>query len=188
MAWIVGRKTGQEFIEAFGSEHWTLSKLQSAIPNSKGGVVGDYSYFNISANDFFKINDGWDYTLEWTAGEITGVNFSNETAKPWVKLSSDKAFIANDGIETATITLEVWKPNLSEIQTNVQRTAFRVPITTPDGDRFVRINITNGIGIATFKTTKSGRYLFPNNPKRYGTMRIFNQLEIHVDELTLLIQ
>lgn len=188
MAWIVGRKTGQVFIDAFGSDHWTLAKLQESIPSSKGGVVGDYSFCNISANEFEKIFDRWDYTVEWTAGEITGVNFANETAKPWVKLSSDKSFIANDGIDSAIITLEVWKPNLSEIQTNVQRTAFRVPIITPDGDRFVRINITNGVGIATFKTTKSGRYLFPNNPKRYGTMRIFNQLEIHVDELTLLTQ
>lgn len=188
MAWLIGRKSNSEIVEFTKSDFWTLARLQTSIPANKGGVASDYSYYEMQAGDADKVADGWAYTPVWASGEIIGVDFTSETGKPWVKLSSTKSFIANDGVDSTVITLEVWKPNLSEIQTNVQRTAFRVSIVTPDGDRFVRINIVNGVGVATFKTTKAGTYIFPSDAKRYGTMRIFNQLKIEVDDLTLLTQ
>jgi len=192
MAWIIGLKPIAPATEGTFIEHlsrlpdFTLDKLRLIIPANKGGVADDYSYFQINEADSRKIQDGWIYALTWANGEITGVDFSNETTKPWVKLSATKAYIANDGIESTVITLEVWKPNLSGIATMVQRNAFRVTIETPNGIRYVRINIVNGIGTATFKTTVAGPYTFPADAKRYGTMRIFNQLKIDVDELTLL--
>lgn len=192
MAWIIGRKPVAPATEGVFVEHlirtpeFILSQMQIVFPAKYGGVAGDYSYYAVTDADSDKIVDGQTYTLIWTAGEITGVDFSTETAKPWVKLSSDKAFIANDGIESTIITLEVWKPNLSGIATSVQRTAFRVPIVTPNGTRYVRINIVNGVGTNTFKTSISGTYVFPSESKRYGTMRIFNQLKIEVDALDLL--
>ena len=188
MAWLIGRKSNSEIVEFTKSEHWTLAKLQFAIPTNKGGVAGDYSYYEMQAVDADKVGDGWAYTPVWSSGEIIGVDFASETGKPWVKLSATKTFIANDGVDSTVITLEVWRPDLSQIMASVQRTAFRVSIVTPDGDRFVRINIVNGVGVATFKTTKAGAYTFPADAKRYGTMRIFNQLKIDVDDLTLLTQ
>ena len=192
MAWLIGLKPIAPATDGTLVEHiirtpdFTLDKLRIVIPANKGGAADDYSYFQISDADSAKIMDGWAYTLTWAGGEIAGLDLSNETAKPWVKLSATKTFIANDGIESTVITLEVWKPNLSGIATAVQRNNFRVTIETPNGVRYVRINIINGIGTATFKTTVAGSYTFPSDPKRYGTMRIFNQLKIDVDELGLL--
>lgn len=192
MAWIIGRKpiapaTEGTIVDFFRRDpDFTLGKLQSIIPTNYGGVSGDYSYYYFTGDEYDKMIDGWAYTLIWLNGEITGVDLSNETTKPWVKLSATKSYIANDGIESTVITLEVWKPNLSGIATTVQRNQFRVTIETPNGIRFVRINIVNGIGTATFKTTVAGKYIFPADAKRYGTMRVFNQLIIDVDELTLL--
>lgn len=188
MPWLIGRKTDSQIVEFAGDSHWTLEKIQSSIVANNGGSIGDYSFYELTKTDCDKIRDRWTYSVNWASGEITGVDFSGETGKPWVKLYATKTFIANDGVDSTVITLEVWKPNLSGIADNIQRTAFRVTINTPDGDRFVRINIVNGIGVATFKTTKSGPYIFPADAKRYGTMRIFNQLKIDVDDLTLLTQ
>lgn len=193
MAWLVGRKPTPptevgDLIERTAGTAWTLAKLQASIVANFGGAVSDYCFYELADSEFAKITDGWAYDLTWANGEITGVSFTNETNKPWVKLSSSKSSIANDGVDSCTITLEVWKPNLSGIATAVQRSNFRVTITTPDGDRFVRINIVNGVGVATFKTTKAGPYTFPADSKRYGTMRIFNQLKVDVDDLTLLTQ
>jgi hypothetical protein len=192
MAWIVGRKpiapsTTGIVVDTFRrSPDVTLEKLRVIIPINNGGVADDYTYFQLSDADHDKLVDGWSYDLVWADGEIINITFSNETTKPWVKLSATKTYIANDGIESTVITLEVWKPNLSGIATTVQRNAFRVTIETPNGVRYVRINIINGVGTATFKTTVAGPYTFPSEAKRFGTMRIFNQLKIDVDELTLL--
>jgi hypothetical protein len=192
MAWIIGLKPVAPATEGAFVDQWikeppfSLAELQIRVPQRYGGVATDYSFYQLSANELDKITDGQSRTFIWSNGEITGIDFSNETSKPWVKLSATKTYIANDGVDSTVITLEVWKPNLSEIAANVQRNAFRVTIETPNGVRYVRINIINGVGTATFKTTVAGPYTFPSEAKRFGTMRIFNQLKIYVDELTLL--
>lgn len=191
MAWIIGLKptsgSSGTFVEHISRyPDCTISDLYYVIPINYGGTSADYSYFQISSDSSNKIQKGWQYSIMWGGGIISAVDFTNEISKPWVKLSSDKSFIANDGIDSTVITLEVWKPNLSGIATTIQRTDFRVTILTPDGEVYVRINIVNGVGIKTFKTTKPGPYIFPSNSDRYGTMRIFNQLRIDVDEVSLL--
>jgi hypothetical protein len=193
MAWLVGLKpvsgapTGTVLEFTNITPDFTLAGLRTIYPARFGGTSADYTFYSLSASEIFSIMDGCDYTPLWTSAGISGIDFSSETTKPWVKLSATTNNIIDDGVDSSVISIQVWQPNLAGIMSGVNKTAFRFPVTTPDGIRYARINITNGVGSVTFKTTLPGQYIIPANNKRYNVFRIFNQLVIDVDDASLLI-
>lgn len=186
MAWIIGRKSDLSLVEITNNSFATLQRLETVFPQKFGGVASDYSYLDIDEVTFARISNGDSYTLDWSGTDLTGVDFTTENTKLWVKLATDKTVVLGDNIDSATITLEVWNAGLTTIRGNVNVTGRRVPILTPDGLRYVRFNISSGVGTATFKTNKTGQYTFPAESKRFDNFRIFNQINIEVDDVTLL--
>jgi len=185
MSYIVGKKIDKSLVEVVMRDV-LLQQLQEAIVANKGGVVEDYSFYEMTAEDVERCRDGWSHTYVWENSNMVSIDFSSETSKPWVKVFTDKTSIVDDGVDTATITLEFWKANLSSIQTNINLTGRRFPIFTPSGIRFVRLNVVNGVARARFRCAKAGEYVFPSELKRHGTIRVFNQVSIEVDETSLL--
>lgn len=160
--------------------------LNSIIPETFGGTSSDYSFLKLTSEEINRILDGAAYTIVWVDGVISSIDFSLEDGKPWAKVSSDQEFIANDGIDSATLTLEIWKTDLSGIDTAFQFPGVRIPIKTPDGQRTVRFDIVNGTASRVFKTTRAGTYTFPGVAKRYNSVRLFNQIKIEVDDVDIL--
>lgn len=187
MAWIIGKKSDESIVEVNHKvPDFELIELQDAFVANRGGVVSDYSFLQITDTEISRIEDGETHSINWVANEIDNVDFTAEESKPWAKISSNEEYIDNDGIDSATLTLEIWKTDLSEIDTTFQFPGVRIPIATPEGPKMVRFDIVNGTASKSFKTTKSGKYTFPGVSKRYNSVRIFNQIEIEVDDIDIL--
>ena len=182
MSWIVGKKSDESEVEILIREpEWTLAQLTAVIPVNHGGVSDDYSYYEMQGTDEVRLLDGWEHELVWTDNAITSVDFSAEENKRWLKFSIDKTEISDDGVETVEITLELWKADLSGIETNITASAS-LAILTPAGERWTKAGVVNGVKVKNFKTTKSGAWVFPSRAKRFGNFRVFNQVTLQVNE------
>ena len=186
MAWIIGRKSDESTVEvSIKQPDFTLEQLQTVIPVNYGGVAGDYSFYQMQGTDEERIKDGWEYDLTWTAGEITDIDFTPEESKRWLKVSATKTEIDDDGVETVDITLELWKADLSGIETAITASST-IPILTPSGERWSKASIVDGVKTKSFKTTKSGTWVFPSRAKRFRNVRVFNQVILDVIETDIL--
>lgn len=187
MAWIIGKKSDESILEISNKRpDFSLQELETIIPQNKGGVSSDYSFLQLSTEEIDKILDGQSYTIKWVSNDLESIDFTLEESKPWAKVSCDKEYILNDGVEEAALTVEIWKTDLSELDTSFQFPNVRIPIKTPNGSKIVRFDIVNGTAIKKFKTTVSGDYVFPGVSKRFNSVRIFNQIAIDVDDKDLL--
>lgn len=185
MSWIIS-KDGAFLSHGNKIPDFTLSELQEIFPAKYGGVLADYGFYELKPEENEKFLDGSSYQLLFENGNLIGIDFSPEESKPWAKVSIDKEYIKNDGVDSAIITLEIWKPDLSGIDTEFQMLDVRAPIKTPHSTRIVHFDIVNGVAQKTFKTSISGTFIFPAVSKRYNTMRIFNQVVIEVDDGNIL--
>lgn len=183
MAWIIGKKSDESVIEISNKRpDFSLEDLQDIIPTNKGGVATDYSFYQLSQTEIDRLSDGSAHSINWVSNEIDSVDFALEDSKPWAKVSCDKEYILNDDTEIATITVEIWKTDLSEIDTSFNFPNVRIPIRTPNGNKIVRFDIVSGTATKSFKTSVSGEYKFPAVSKRYNSVRIFNQITLEVDD------
>lgn len=167
----------------------TSERLEMGIrrPNLKNGILKAFraalcENYTITDSDLallilnednekaVSINDGAEFNLVWTDGELTDVDLSPELSKRILKISSTKSVILADNIDTTSIRFEIWKPNNSGIATNVNTTAD-LPIRTPEGVRTIRFNFVNGVCTKEFKTAKTGVWLFPAI-KRIENLRV----------------
>jgi hypothetical protein len=128
-------------------------------------------YEDIMSSEAKLVMEGASYALIWSGTTITGIDLSAENAKRIVKCYASKGEIVADGVDTTTITLELWKADGTGIATNVTA-QVDIPIMTPNGQRFVKGQLTNGVMSKVFKTTKSGTWIFPVNIPRYKNVRI----------------
>lgn len=187
MAWIIGKKSDDSLIEiSIKLPDFSLEELETIIPGNYGGSASDYTFYQMDAVETERIKSGDEYDLEWDNHEITGIDFAAEDVKRWVKIYADKTEIDGDGSDTANITLEVWKADLSAIDTNVNVTGKSLPILTPDGERIVKINISGGVASRAFKTTKAGKWIFPGRGKGYENVRfVGTPLQIVVRDINI---
>ena len=177
MGWVAGKKSGETLVEVLlRRPEWTLAQLQNVIPINYGGVSGDYSFHQMSANDEVRVRNGDEYSVVWTANEISSVSFAPEDAKRYVKIYADALEIDGDGVDTSNITLEVWKTDLSGIDTAVTVSNKSIPIQTPDGERWARVSVTNGVATKAFKTTKAGEWQFPARRRRFRDVRVLDPI------------
>lgn len=59
--------------------------FMSAIAINYGGVPEDYSYYTFTFEEFDRVDDGDEYNLVWDGGALTGVDFSPEDSKGWLR-------------------------------------------------------------------------------------------------------
>jgi hypothetical protein len=180
MAWLICSKSPSRVLEV------TLRDFTQEFLQNKFGSDPNISYVSISDADANRYNDGSSYAIIWNNGNVVGLDFSEENSKLWIKPATNKINIKDDGIDSATITIEIWRANLTNLANSVNISGTPLPITTPDGTRIVRFNIVNSVATATFKTTKSGTYIFPSESLRYKNLRVFNQVTIEVEAQSLL--
>jgi len=181
MGYIIGKKSDESFVtETIKAPEWIIANLHISIVANFGGVAADYSYYQMTQNEVDRFQNGDDYVLTWAAKEITALDFTTEDAKRHIKIYADKSEIDDDGIDTAQITIEVWKADKSAIDTAVTATK-KLIISAPTGIIPVKVTVTNGTVTRPFKTTKAGTWIFPADSQRVGNLNVLgNQLEIEV--------
>lgn len=132
-------------------------------------------------SDFKRIMNGDEFVVVWANDKITGVDFSTEDAKGYLKFETNKTEIRGDGVDTATITLTVYQPDKVTVK-NI--TAARlIPIKTPSGIISARMAITNGIGTLQFKKINDlplGKYSIPVHDKYVFGHRIWEFVQVDV--------
>lgn len=141
---------------------------------AKYGIVdSNLSILTLAASDASaqRVLLGDDFELVWTAGQISSITFTAENAKRILKVSSSKATILADNLDTTVITVEVWKPDNSGIATGVTGT-YDIPVQTPDSIFRARVSIVNGVASRTLKTAKPGLWKIPAASRRLATVRI----------------
>jgi len=81
--------------------------FMEAIAINYGGVASDYAYYTLTTNEETRIDNGDAYALNWNDGVITGVNFSLENSKGWLKLelSSKKAKVTLNIFDNSSVTV-----------------------------------------------------------------------------------
>jgi hypothetical protein len=174
---IAGRKSDMSILES-GSRSPDLAGdiltgMRAALCANYGTADADLSVLVLPDGDaqVAKIAAGWEYSVVWAAGEITGFDFTVETAKRIVYVTATKAAILADNTETLTIRVELWKPDNTGIATGVTTTAD-VPILTPGGRRKVRVSLVAGVATRVFKTAIPGEWRIPASNTRFGGVRI----------------
>jgi hypothetical protein len=180
---IAGRKDTLAILETGGRSPDIAGDIVAAMRSSlciNYGIADSNLSMLVVTDDSataIGISDGAEYTAVWTAGEITGVDFTPETTKRIVKVSATKTTILADNTDSTVITIELWKADNSGIATSVTA-AVDVPIGTPTGPRKVRMSLVNGVATRTFKTLTAGTWTIPSPRKRYASVRIDNNLVI----------
>lgn len=174
---IAARKDTQDVLEMGGrSPDLTgavLTAFRAALCTNHGIADNNLSLLVLSDTDpkVGRILDGAERALVWSGGEVSDLNFGIEDTKRILKVTASKAIILADGIDTTTITVELWKADNSGIATAVSASAD-MPIQTPDGLKKVRVSIVNGTASRVFKTAKAGTWVFPAGVKRFGQVRV----------------
>lgn len=159
--------------------------LNTLVPKNQGGVLSDYSFYQLSEEDKARESDGEEHVITWTDNEITGVDFSPEENKLWVKFTADKTEIDDDGVDSVQITLEIWEADQSGIKTNLTASS-QIPILTPNGEKWSNASVIDGVKVKNFSTTKSGTWVFPSKAKRFKNVRVMNQIVLTVIETDIL--
>lgn len=173
---IAARKTGTVFLESGlrspDLAGQTLADFRAALCVNYAVTDADLSLLVLADNhaSTLRAMAGDGYTLAWSGGEVTAMDFSAEDAKLILKVSASKATIMADNADASTVTVELWKADGSGVAVGVNTTAD-MPILTPEGGRKVRVSLVAGTASRLFKTAKPGIWLFPA-VKRFGVVRV----------------
>jgi len=83
--------------------------LDALATNYTGGDVTDIAYYQTTQEEEDRISIDSDYTLVWTDGQITGLDFSIEFAKQWLRFScSDIGIKANAPSDLEIENISIW--------------------------------------------------------------------------------
>jgi hypothetical protein len=93
---------------------------------------------------------------------ITGVDFTPEDTKLWIHGSSDKPSILANGIDEATLKLELLLPDKSAVDTTANVT-LDIPIMSSLGPIKIRFEVVNGVGTRAIKTPTPGSWTGPTS-------------------------
>jgi len=192
--WIVARKTNRSLVEIIRVRpEPILDALKFAIVANYGGTANDYAFYQTSdATIQSRIDNGDQYALIWdnmgTAGdplddEITGVDFSVENTKRWVKVyeQTGKQFINGNGTDTATIIIEIWNSALTAIDTNITGVTKKIPIAMPVyGTVFKEATFTNGVATMPISSKIYGSWMIPSDSVRYENTRVAQTCSFNV--------
>lgn len=158
--------------------------LEKAVDT--GILLADLEYYYIADSNnpisiCQRILSGQSYNVNWTNGNITGIDFSAEDTKGYIKFETNKNSIKGDGIDTATITLTVYLADKITVK-NVTVNKL-VPVKIPGAVISAQMQITNGIGMLTFKKINDlplGKYTFPLPSKYLFGFKLWEFVEVDV--------
>ena len=185
--YIAGRKSDQSFVYFSGMTSALIPDANAGafLADEFGGNPTDYSLYRGDSDtpEGIRVNQGDEYVLVWTANEITGLDFTTQDNKRWLKVAVAADTVLADGVDTVAVTLEVWDKDLVAIEPlNLTR---EIPVDSPQGQVRIRITLVNGVATVNFKTTQAGYWKFPTSVRELpGGTRV---VEVKVIDAILVI-
>lgn len=160
-----------------------VSSYKEAIATNHGGDAADYDVFEVVSNvDAERIENGDEFDLVWDGDAIDGVDFAVEDAKFIVDFTTDKDRIDGDGVDTATVSIQIYQ-NDGTTPAGVNASKV-VPILKDGRSVLTRVTLTDGAGSILVTRSEGGSYRFPavnkidNNNVRVRTIAEVDVLEI----------
>ena len=82
-------------------------EFMSAIANNYGGVAEDYTYYTLTEEEFARLENGDEYLLVWDVEKLTGIDFSPEDNKGWIRaelsLSANKVALNSVDVQKVRV-------------------------------------------------------------------------------------
>ena len=186
---VVANKNTHELVYTSGiyrsADVPSNSIIIQTVMKTSGGSENDYTVFQINDNSIeaARITNGDDFSLVWSApapnGIITAVDFTTENSKYWLRFVAllGKTEIIADNFDSTDIVIEVWNAEKTAITTDIDQTEI-IPIVTPRGQANIRARFENGRCVIRVRTDLFGNWVFPADPKRVNSFRVYNVLPI----------
>lgn len=155
-----------------------INAFKAAISTNHSININDIYLYVLDEADpvVDRIRNKDSYELIWTDEEISGFDFSEEDVKKWLKVTSSSTEVEVSGDSTITITFEIWKRDLSAIDTSYSETK-KIPVLTPSGERNIKVSFTNGVFIHYFNPSVDGTYIIPFQMK-FEDLRVKERITI----------
>lgn len=174
---IIANGDTQEFLQwaEYGSDSLSAVQIESALQPGAAFTVKAWEVTDTALQDRIKAGD--EISIQWSNGEITGINFTPEDSKRYVKITSDKGNIAADGADSCTITFEIFESD-GITPAAIDTTVLIDVLSSAFGVIPYRVQITGGSAAVIFSTTTPGSWSFPADPQRYANFKISAQAVI----------
>jgi hypothetical protein len=184
--YLVGLKSDKQLLyrsSTYSSNEPSDQIILENIIEKYGGTAADYSIYRINDATIAtkRIQNGDEFNLVWDNDIISGVDFTIEDSKPWIKFYTEdgKSEILANNMDTAVLIMEMWKADKSGIDITFN-SIIRFTITTPRGPAIIKCQFVNGICKKQIKTEVFGDWIFPGNLRHVNGYRIFNSQKIIV--------
>lgn len=180
--YLIIRKSDETVLERCGSKTSTDPVAIDILNNTAskyGGVVDDYTVLYVTDDTKMgRLLDGDSFDFVYDGGGIIDLDFSVEDNKKWVFVSVSKSMVIKNGVDSTTITFEIWKSDQSEIDTTVNESNLLIPIKSPLCEMYVKSAIVNGVCSFDFVPEEYGTYIFPFVRKHFGNYRVIERVFI----------
>lgn len=179
--YLVVRKADKSLVEqsgAYSSPMPDNNTILLNVVNRNGGKTTDYEVYSITDDSTVeRVLNGDEYSLVWSDGVVTGLNFSPEDLKRiliFVGVDPDntnerKNEILANGVDTTLIQCTAYisyeSDEVNKVDTNFNETLL-IPFDSPSGKRaFSKITFVSGCAEKNFKTTEYGLWKIPSKYK-----------------------
>lgn len=183
--YIVTRISTKSVLGTEGPYYSGTPPVQTIIDNNsvnKSIAKADIAVLAVPKEDIDKVFKGAKYNVVWEGDVPKSLDFSPEEALNWIRFSSNKSFITANGTDTATITIEVLKPDKSGVDDKYQASGMEIAMSFPKSGQVIkRVNIVNGTATLTFRTAFEGRYAFPIAARLKNGLKVDAPLTIQAE-------
>lgn len=184
--YLVGSKSDKQLLyrsSTYSSNEPSDQIIFANIIDKYSGTATDYCIFRINDATIasVRIQNGDEFSLVWDNNIITGVDFTLEDSKPWIRFYTDngKSEILADNMDASVLIIEMWYADKSGIDTSFN-SSIRFTVATPTGPAVIKCKFTSGICYKQIRTNLFGDWIFPSNQKRVNGYRIYNSQKIVV--------
>jgi len=143
--WIAGRISDKVTVEYGFRDEFSLNPFRSAIANNYGGAYTDYYIYSVDESDAdaLRVKDGDEFSAAWTDDAITGLDFSEQDARKWIRFYASKSNIIVGGSDEVIVSSKVYESDKSEIDTTFSENVD-VMINTPLRSYKMRFTFSQG--------------------------------------------
>jgi len=161
----IAEKATKKILESGFRSPFNEADFKAAIVANYGGIPGDYVVYTLDENDSRakRIKSGDEHSLTWTgagsSADIVDVDFTVEDSKRFIQFTSDKSAIMADGIDLATISAMVLKPDKSPDNSFTGK--LDIPCMSPVGKIKMRFAFSAGLATRAIQSETPGEWIIP---------------------------
>lgn len=183
ISYVVGKISDGSFVKHEGPYNTGSTSLYPSFEEIRSNVsdqigIDESDLFVLSVTDsaiIARLVNRDSFTILWDSEEITGLDFSPEDNKLFIKFEQDKKFIASNGTDSATITVTIYESDGSTIKpVNVTKIIEGVLNGVPTA---IHLDFVNGIAERIFAFDSPSNLEFPDSD-RYDDFKLSGRVQV----------